>query len=132
MKYIRQFGIILLISFIGEVLNQIIPLPIPASIYGLIIMFTALQTKILPLDKVKETGKFLIEIMPLMFIPAAVGLTESWNILRPIVIPIGVITVVSTILVMGSAGSVTQCMIQRSRKKKQQVEDDETLEEKVS
>ena len=131
MKYIRQFGIILLISFIGEVLNQIIPLPIPASIYGLIIMFTALQTKILPLDKVKETGKFLIEIMPLMFIPAAVGLTESWSILRPIVVPIGIITVVSTILVMGSAGSVTQSIIRRSQKNNQ-IETSEKLEEKIS
>ena len=131
MKYIRQFGIILLISFIGEVLNQIIPLPIPASIYGLIIMFTALQTKILPLDKVKETGKFLIEIMPLMFIPAAVGLTESWSILRSIVVPIGIITVVSTILVMGSAGSVTQSIIRRSQKNNQ-IETSEKLEEKIS
>ena len=131
MKYIRQFGIILLISFIGEVLNQIIPLPIPASIYGLIIMFTALQTKILPLDKVKETGKFLIEIMPLMFIPAAVGLTESWSILRSIVVPIGIITVVSTILVMGSAGSVTQSIIRRSQKNNQ-IETSENLEEKIS
>lgn len=68
MKYLKQFLIILAISFIGEILKYIVPLPIPASIYGMVIMFICLQTKILKLDDVKSVGKFLIEIMPVMFI----------------------------------------------------------------
>ena len=31
MKFLRQFMIILLLSFLGEVLKMFIPLPIPAS-----------------------------------------------------------------------------------------------------
>ena len=79
MKYIKQFGIILLISFLGEILRAVIPLPIPASIYGLVLMLAALMTHLLPLEAVQDSGKFLIEIMPLMFIPAAVGLLDSWS-----------------------------------------------------
>ena len=74
MKYIRQFLWILLFSFAGELLKYVIPLPVPASIYGLLLLLLALVTGILRLESVKETSKFLIEIMPLMFIPAAVGL----------------------------------------------------------
>lgn len=77
MKYLRQFCIILLISFLGELLHILIPLPIPASVYGLVLMLTALCTGILKLTQVRETADFLIEIMPVMFIPAAVGLLES-------------------------------------------------------
>ena len=77
MKYLKQFGMILFISFLGEILRAVIPLPIPASIYGLVLMLTALLTGILPLEKVRDTGKFLIGMMPLMFIPAAVGLLDS-------------------------------------------------------
>ena len=66
MKYLKQFLIILAISFIGEILKYIVPLPIPASIYGMVIMFICLQTKILKLDDVKSVGKFLIEIMPVI------------------------------------------------------------------
>lgn len=113
MKYIKQFGIILTISFLGEILHYLIPLPIPASIYGMVLMLTGLQTKAISLDSVRETGKFLIEIMPMMFIPAAVGLLESWEVLQPIWIPVTVITVVSTILVMSVSGIVTQAVIKR-------------------
>ena len=76
MKWMKQFGIILLVSFVGEVLEKWIPLPIPASIYGIILLFLCLKLRIIPHESVHETGKFLIEIMPLLFIPAAVGLLE--------------------------------------------------------
>ncbi|MBE6048337.1 MAG: CidA/LrgA family protein [Clostridium sp.] len=111
MKYIKQFVIIIMISFIGELLNKIIPLSIPASIYGLVIMLTALITKVIPLSSIKETGKFLVEIMPLMFIPAAVGLLDLWDVLRPMFIPVAIITIMSTIIVMVVTGRITQRVI---------------------
>ena len=117
MKYIWQFGIILLVSFIGEVLNYYIPLPIPASIYGLVLMFTGLKTGRIKYEYVKDAGHFLIEIMPLMFIPSAVGLMVSWNVLRPVVLPITVITVVSTVLVMAVTGKVSDAIIRHGHKK---------------
>ena len=113
MKYVRQFAIILVISFLGEILKAILPLPIPASIYGLVLMLAALILKIIPLEAVKDAGKFLIEIMPLMFIPAAVGLTQSWGRIRPILLPLVIVTVVSTVLVMAVSGRVTQAVIRR-------------------
>lgn len=78
MKYVKQFGIILLISFAGEALNYLLPLPVPASIYGLVLMFLCLQLRVFRLEDVRDTALFLIEIMPLMFIPAATGLMTSW------------------------------------------------------
>ena len=117
MKYLKQFEIILILSFAGELLNLLIPLPIPASIWGFALMFVCLQTGFLKLDYVKDTAIFLIEIMPLMFIPAAVGLMESWGIIRAKIIPYLVITVLSTFLVMAAAGKITQAVIRRDRKK---------------
>lgn len=111
MKYMAQVGIILTISFIGEILNYIIPVQIPACIYGLIIMFICLYTKVIKLDSVKETATFLIEIMPVMFIPAAVGLMNSWGVLRGVIVPIGIITIVSTIVTMIVTGHATQKVI---------------------
>ena len=79
---------ILAISFIGEMLKYFLPLPIPASIYGMMILFIGLLTGIIPLEAVKDVGKFLIEIMPVMFIPAGVGLMASWGVLKPMIIPV--------------------------------------------
>jgi len=118
MKYFRQFGIILAVTFIGEILKYIIPLPIPASICGLILMLIILKTKIISLEQVKETGTFLIEIMPLMFIPAAVGLLVSWDVLKDICIPVIIITILTTVIVMIVTGKVTQFMIKLERMNK--------------
>ena len=119
MKYVRQFLIILVFSFIGELLKFLIPLPIPASIYGLVLMFLALQFRILKIESVKETAKFLVEIMPVMFIPAGVELLTSWSTLQEMLIPVVVITIVSTIVVMTVAGKVTEVMLQLKKKKQE-------------
>ncbi|MBQ0001586.1 MAG: CidA/LrgA family protein [Clostridiales bacterium] len=116
MKYIRQFLLILFISFLGEILHYLIPMPIPASIYGIIILFLGLEFHIIPLDSVKETGKFLIEIMPVMFIPAGVGLMESWGLIKASWLQYIITIVVSTVLVMAVAGRVTQMIVRRKEK----------------
>ena len=118
MKFMKQFGIILAVTFLGEALKYVIPLPIPASIYGLVLMLLALCTGILKLDQVKEAATFLIEIMPLMFIPAGVGLITSWSQLQSFLVPLLVITVVSTFVVMIVTGKVTDFLISRKEGKK--------------
>ena len=118
MKYLRQFGIILAVTCVGEIMKYFIPLPIPGSIYGLILMFVLLLTKVIKVEHVKETGEFLIEIMPLMFIPAGVGLINSWSQLQPFLVPLLVITVVSTFVVMIVTGKVTDFLISKKEGKK--------------
>ena len=117
MKYLRQFMIILLFSFLGELLKFVLPFPVPASIYGLVLLFIALETRLLPLAAVKDAGKFMIEIMPLMFIPAGAGLIDAWDALRPICVQIVVIMVVSTIVVLIVSGHVPLFVMRRGKKK---------------
>lgn len=119
MKYFRQFFLILAVSFLGEILHMVLPLPVPASIYGLVLMLLALVTGIIKIEQVKDTAVFLIEIMPVMFIPAAVGLLDSWSVLRPTIVPVIVITVLTTIIVMVVTGRVTQNVIRKGREKKE-------------
>lgn len=114
MKYLRQFLIILLFSFLGEGLKALLPLPVPASIYGLVLLFAALELGIIKLSAVEDAGKFLIEIMPVMFIPAGVGLMNSWHMLSGIVGPVSVITILTVITVMVATGWISQLIIRRS------------------
>lgn len=119
MKYVKQFMIVLFISFLGEVLKYVLPFPVPASIYGLVLLFLCLETGLLRLSAVEDTAKYLVEIMPLMFIPAGVGLLDSWGGLRPILLKIAVLTVISTIVVMVVAGRVTQFVIRVQKRKEE-------------
>lgn len=119
MKFIRQFCIILFVTFLGELLHLLIPLPIPASVYGLVLMLLALQSGLVKVEHVKETAVFLIEIMPVMFIPAGAGLLESWGALQPIWLPVCIITAATTVLVMAVTGRVTQAIIRTQKKNKE-------------
>lgn len=111
MRFIRQFLIILFVSFLGEVLKSILPLPIPASIYGLVLMLALLMSKVVKLEQVEGASMFLIDIMPLTFIPASAGLIDIWSDLKPVLLPLLVMTLVSTILVMVTSGKVTEFVI---------------------
>ncbi len=118
MKYIYQLIIILFVTFIGELLHYFIPAPIPASIYGLILMLILLCTKVIKLEQIEKTSDFLIEIMPLMFIPGGVGLVTAWVDLKPILIPVSVITVVTTVVVMAATGKATELVMWIDRRKR--------------
>lgn len=115
MKWLKQTAIILGITFLGEVLHVLLPFPIPAGIYGILIFFIALESKLIPLKAVMETGVLLVEVMPVMFIPAAVGLINSWEILKPTWVSFLLITVLTTVIVMGASGLATQWMLRKEK-----------------
>lgn len=117
MKYIHQFCIILLISMAGEFLHRILPLPVPTGIYGLLLMLVMLLTGFLKLEQVEQTGAFLLEIMPLMFIPSAAGLLDSWTQLQTILLPFAIIILPVTWIVLGVSGRVTQAIIRRKERR---------------
>ena len=118
LNYLKQFLIILTVCFIGEILHAVIPLPIPASIYGLVLMLICLIAKIIPEEKVSAVSDFLIGIMPVMFIPSAVGLMGYWEAIKPILLAVVVITVAMNVLVFAVSGRVTQAVIRMDNKKK--------------
>ena len=117
MKYVKQLLIIILISFLGELLNYIIPLPVPGSIYGMILMFVLLCSGILKLEQVKKTGKFLLDIMPIMFIPSAVGIMSQFEQLKDIWFQIILITITTTIITIAVTGLSSQAIIRWKKRK---------------
>lgn len=111
MRLVKQFAILVIVCFIGEILHALIPLPVPASIYGLVLMFIALQAKVMPLEAVEEISDGLLGIMPLLFIPSTVGLILAWEILKIHWLQFLLIGIVGTIVVFFVAGHVTQLVI---------------------
>ena len=117
MKYIKESAIIFGITMIGEFLNELLPLPVPAGVYGLFLLLILLCTGLLKLNDIEATGNFLLEIMPILFIPASVGLIESYDAMKEILVPLIVICLVSTLIVMGVTGKVSELMVAFLKKK---------------
>lgn len=113
MKYIRQLFIILSVSLTGQLLEELIPIPVSASIYGLILMLAGLVTRVIPLEKVERTADFLLDIMPIVFIPPTVAIMTGVEALKEILVPLCVISVVTTLLIMVVTGRVSQHIIVR-------------------
>ena len=108
MKYLNQFLIIMGFTLTGEALQRILPLPIPASVYGIVLLFSALCCKILKVEQVKEAGGFLTSILPLLFVSPAVGLLENWGFVKDALLPVCLLVLASTFTTFGISGRVTQ------------------------
>ena len=119
MAYLGAIAIIMGVSFAGDLLGAVLPLPVPGSIYGLVIMLALLLTRVLKLEKVRAAGDFLISLMPLMFISPSVGLMTDFDSYKDILVPLLVICLVSTLVVMAVTGRVSQAIIRRSQAKKE-------------
>lgn len=114
MKFIRQLSVLLSISLIGEMLEALLPLPITASIYGLVLMLAGLISRIIPVERVEGAADFLVEILPLVFIPSTVGIITNVEALKEMLLPLCVISVVSTVLIMVVTGRVSQSILRRN------------------
>ena len=87
-----------------------LPLPVPASVYGLLLLLAALNFRIVRLEDVKEVGSYLTGIFPLLFVPADAGVMELWVEMGQMLIPILIAVIPVTVLVMVSAGKTTQVL----------------------
>lgn len=117
MKYVNQFCIILAFSFAGEILNCLIPLPVPASIYGLLLMFLALEFKIIKVHHVKEVSSFLLGIMSIFFVPSSVGFINALPLMKKYGLQFFLIAIVSTVMVFAITGQVTQILMKIKNRK---------------
>ncbi len=111
MRYLKQFSIIMTITLVGELLKELLPFMVPASIYGLFLMLVLLITGLLKVEQIKDTSDFLLDIMPIMFVPASVGLMDSWGILQDILVPVLVVSVFGTLIVMIVTAKTTEAVV---------------------
>lgn len=115
-KYLFQFARILVFCFLGEILHAVLPLPIPSSIYGLILLLLALRLNVIRMEDVKEVGLFLTGIFPLLFVPAAAGVMELWAEMGSMLLPILLAIFPVTVLVLITSGHTTQALVRRKQK----------------
>lgn len=118
MRYVKQIGIILGITMMGEVLYLVLPLPVPAGVYGLFLMLGVLTSGLVKLESVEGAGNLLLDTMTMMFIPATVGVMESFEEVKAVLIPFLVVIAISTVLVMVVTGKMAQLVMNQRGKTK--------------
>lgn len=100
-------------TLMGEALQRFLPLPIPASVYGIVLLFAALCCGIVKVHQVKQVGAFLTSLLPLLFVAPTVGIVEHWQLIAPQLLPICLLLVASTMLTFGISGRLTQWLLRK-------------------
>lgn len=118
MRYVKECAILFGITLAGELLNAVLPFPVPAGVYGLFLLLLFLCTGVIKLADIEATGNFLLDIMPILFIPASVGLIETYDVMKPILVPLGVTCLASTIIVMAVTGKAAEAALRGKKNQK--------------
>ena len=98
MKLYVQLMIIFMISLVGEGISSVFHLPVPGSIIGLVLLFLALQFKLLRLRHIRMVGNFLLANMTILFLPPAVGIMDKFQVIAPYLLPIILIVLGAIVL----------------------------------
>lgn len=117
MKIFTQLLIILAINFVGEAISQILNLPIPGNIIGMILLLILLLFGIVEEKHIKETADFFLVNMGFFFIPASVGILISYQFLEGNYVKTILTILISTTMVMGITGIVTQTLSDKKMQK---------------
>ena len=111
LQYLKQFMIIIAFSLVGQTMETFIPLPVPAAVYGLVLLLLALLTGLVKVEKVKGAADFLISVMPVLFVAPAVKVLEYWGVIAPNAGAILVIVIFTTGAVFGISGLLTKWLM---------------------
>lgn len=117
MKYVFQGMIIFTISLAGELLNALLPLPVPASVYGLVILFLLLLTGLVKLEQVENAADFLMSVMPLFFLESTVRTMNSYGLVKGKILALFLAAFLSFAAVVVVTGLTAQWMIHRKKRK---------------
>lgn len=117
MKYIFQMGVIFAVSFAGEVLHALLPLPVPASVYGLALLFLLLLSGVVKLKHVEDAAEYLMAVMPVFFIEPSVGLMESFGVVRGSLVSLVLACALSTLAVLCVTGLTAQAVIRHKKRR---------------
>lgn len=117
MKYLKQAAIIAAVTTVAELIKYCIPLPVPASIYGLLLLFGLLKSGVLKLEEIEDVGGLLLELMPLLLVPASVSFLTALDTIQSMLAPVLILGFIGTTVVMVVTGRITQWGIRRKERK---------------
>lgn len=110
MKLLRQFAIVLVICFLGEVLHKLLNIPVPGNVIGMILLLTGLLSGVIKLEAIEEISEFLLKHLAFFFVPAGVGIIASFNIMKGNWFKILAVILISTLIVMITTGITVQSL----------------------
>ena len=113
----EKIGIVLAVCLVGEGIAALLPIPFPASVISMVLLFLLLAAKLLRPHHIKEKSNFLITNMACFFVPAGVGILRYADVLWANLLPLLAICFITTPLVYGVTAWAVQLTMRAIQKK---------------
>ncbi len=105
-----MYGIFIIMLFyaLGNAISWLINGSFPGSVIGMVLLFLALQFKIVNPERIKSTVRFFMKNMALFYVPVGVGIIANYHLFEGNFWAIIISVILSTIIVLLSTGYLQQ------------------------
>lgn len=118
-KTIAQIVFFVVLAKAADFAVELLRLPVPGSIVGIVALFVLLKLGIIKLEWIELGSKWLLAEMLLFFIPATVGIVNYKSLVVQHGISIAFVILCSTFIVMLCAGLTGEWMAGRKEREAQ-------------
>ncbi|HEI7607482.1 TPA: antiholin-like murein hydrolase modulator LrgA [Staphylococcus aureus] len=116
--FFHQVIVIALVLFVSKIIESFMPIPMPASVIGLVLLFVLLCAGAVKLGEVEKVGTTLTNNIGLLFVPAGISVVNSLGVISQAPFLIIGLIIVSTILLLICTGYVTQIIMKVTSRSK--------------
>ena len=98
---------------LGEGIARTTHLPLPGNVIGMLLLLALLGARVVPRSSLEPAADLLLRHLPLLFVPAAVGVVRYVGLIRAELWTVATITVLTTALVLIVTGRIAAATVAR-------------------
>ncbi|AOC55870.1 MULTISPECIES: antiholin-like murein hydrolase modulator LrgA [Bacillus] len=114
--FLSQAFIFATVMFVSNLISMYLPIPMPASVIGLVLLFVLLTTKIVKLEQVEQLGTSLTGLISFLFVPSGISVIQSLGVMQEVGVQVVGVIIIATIMLLAATGLFSQLLMQLSEK----------------
>ncbi|MDQ0817964.1 holin-like protein [Bacillus pumilus] len=124
--FLSQAFIFATVMFVSNLISMYLPIPMPASVIGLVLLFVLLTTKIVKLEQVEQLGTSLTGLISFLFVPSGISVIQSLGVMQEVGVQVVGVIIIATIMLLAATGLFSQLLMQLSEKPQKRKETKES------
>jgi len=104
---LREIALIFGCLILGNIVKYLLGIPVPGSVFGMIILFLLLKSGYVKEDHIKRITGFLLDNMAFFFVPIGVGVVLYLDIIKSELFPIMASSLLSTLVILFVVGIIS-------------------------
>ncbi|MCM3035550.1 antiholin-like murein hydrolase modulator LrgA [Bacillus pumilus] len=124
--FLSQAFIFATVMFVSNLISMYLPIPMPASVIGLVLLFVLLTTKMVKLEQVEQLGTSLTGLISFLFVPSGISVIQSLGVMQEVGVQVVGVIIIATIMLLAATGLFSQLLMQLSEKPQKRKEKKES------